>query len=223
MSHIDPSLPDTTTNEIKVDRGNAFMLYATFCGDCVRTGAALGISAIAVLKMADEESWAEQLKPILELKKSSRPGDIERAINRALNFVQVRKMTMFLERVIRKLTDMSPEELEEYLLYDRPSKDGTQVKRLTTRALADLASAIEKCHSLSYAALNDSAQERVRRKESDSGGSASDLHLAIAEAMGKVKSSNSPRALLFDAQLSTAQEIVATSIVPRNPNDDDDH
>jgi hypothetical protein len=223
MSAIDPTLPDPHDNDLKVDRANAFMLYATFCGDVVRTAAALGVTSVTVLKMADEENWAEQLKPILELKKSQRPGDIERAINRALNFVQAHQARMFLQRVLQRMTGFTQEELEEYLLTDRSAKDGSQFKRLSTRALADLASALEKAQSLTYMALNDTAQERVRRKEDDSSGSASDLHLKIAEAMGKVKASNTPRALLFDAQLAVAQDVVVKSIVPPSPLDNDEH
>lgn len=214
---------DSPVPNMEIDRENAFMLYATFCGDVVRTAAALNVTAMVVLRMADEENWAEQLKPILELKKSVRPGDIERAINRALNFVQAHKLRMFLQRVITRITGMSPEELEEYLLYDRPTKEGNEVKRLTTRALADLASALEKCQSLTYMALNDSAQERVRRKEDASGEAASDMHLKIAEAMGNIRKSHTPRAQLFDAQLAVSQEEQAKAIVPPLPADDDDH
>jgi hypothetical protein len=222
-----PGLPDPSdpkSGDIKIDRENAFLLYATFAGDLVRTGAALGVPPTTVLKMADEEHWNDQLRPILELKKSNRPGDVERAINRALNFVQARRMLMFLERVIHKLTGFTPEELEAYLLSDHSAKDGTQFRKLTTRALADLASALEKCQSLSYSALNDTAQERVKRNESVSdGASASDMHLAISKAFAEVRSSHSPRATLFDAQLSVAQEVIAENTLPANPLDNEDH
>lgn len=214
----DPSAPD-----FKIDRANAFLLYAAFGGDLIRTGAALGVPASYVLKMADDEQWAEQLKPILDLKKSTRPGDVERAINRALNFVQAHQARMFFQRVLQRMTGFTQAELEEYLLTDRSAKDGSQFKRLSTRALADLASALEKAHALSYMALNDTAQERVRRKEEDTSGSASDLHLKIAEAMSNIRASNSPRALLFDAQLAVAQDIVAKNVVPLSPLDNDNH
>jgi hypothetical protein len=223
MSPIDPSFPNPHENDIKVDRANAFLLYAAFCGDVVRTAAALGVTSVTVLKMADEENWAEQLKPILELKKTNRPGDIERAINRALNFVQAHQARMFIQRVVQKLAGFTEEDLHEYMMTEHHAKDGSTYRKLCTRPLADLASAMEKAHALTYMALNDSAQERVRRKEEDSSGSASDLHLKIAEAMGKVKSSNTPRALLFDAQLSMAQDVVVKSIVPPNPLDNDEH
>lgn len=223
MSPTDPSFPNPHENDIKVDRANAFLLYATFCGDLVRTAAALGVPASTVLKMADEENWTAQLAPILELKKTNRPGDIERAINRAINFVQAHQARMFIQRVVQKLTGFDDEMLHEYLMSEHHAKDGTTYRKLCTRPLADLASAMEKAHALTYMSLNDTSQERVRRKEEDSSGSASDLHLKIAEAMGKVKASNTPRAMLFDAQLSVAQDIVAKSVVPPNPLDNDEH
>src|SRR5688572_19577276 len=127
---------------IAIDRENAFMLYATFTGDLVRTAASLGVRPMDVLRVAQEEEWDEKLKPILELAKSAKPGDIERAINRALNFVQSHRMRMIIERVIKRLTAMTPEELDEYLFTSSTAKDGSEISKLSTRALADLASAL---------------------------------------------------------------------------------
>ena len=58
---------------IEIDRENAFLLYATFCGDIERTAHALNVPAVAVLKVADEEGWQTRLGPIIALKKSTRP------------------------------------------------------------------------------------------------------------------------------------------------------
>jgi hypothetical protein len=198
--------PKTESTTVAIDRENAFLLYATFCGDAVRTAAAINVPVRVVLAVAQEENWTRQLAPILELKKSNHPGDVERAVNRALNFVQAHKMRLFLQRVIARVTGMTSEELEEYLM-TQDSKDGTRsVKKLSTRALADLASAMEKVQTLTYAALSDGVQERMRRKEEDSTGSASEMHLQISKAFAEVRASDTPRAALFDAQLSIAQE-----------------
>lgn len=204
-----------------IDRENAFLLYAAFTGDVERTAHALNIRACDVLLMADEERWNEKLKPILELKKSSRPGDIERAINRALNFVQAHRMRMIIERVVQRLTGMTGEEMEQYLFSETTlGKDGKEriYKRLTTRALADLASAIEKCHAMSYMALSDSTQERTKRKDEGGEVAAGDMHVKIAEAMQKAAASKTPRAQLFDAQVAIGQEVAPTAIKP--PEDD---
>lgn len=200
-----------------LDRENAFLVYATFVGDLERTAAALNIRPLDVVRMADEGHWMDRLKPLLELSKSSKPGDVERVINRALNFVQAHRMRMVIERALNRLTGMTVEEFEDYIFtsqeYD--GKKGTsRVKRLSARALADLAAAIEKCHSMTYAALGDTAKERQSRDEGGSETAANDMYLKIAAAAQKVAKDNSPRAQLFDAQLEIATEKAEQAIKP---------
>jgi len=201
---------------IAIDRENAFMLYAAFTGDLERTAAALGVRPMDVLRVAQEEEWNEKLKPILDLKKSSKPGDIERAINRALNFVQAHRLRMVIERVIRRLTGMSAEELESYL-FTSSTKAGGEIAKLSTRALADLASAVEKCHAMTYQALNDSMPERARRNDGNGGIEAGDMHAKIAEAMRKAAASKTPHAQVFDARLEVAQAEIGQPVPEPEP------
>lgn len=215
-------------SEEHIDRKNAFLLYATFCGDVERTGHAIGVSPMVVLRVADEEGWAEKLKSIIDLKKSHRPGDIERGINRALNFVQAFRMRLFLERVVTKLSGLTEAEMDEYIFAEgevKKNEDKVTFKKLTTRALADLTSAIEKCHALTYLALNDTVQDRTRRKEQaeDTENAAGELHVAIAKAMAAAGDSNSPRAQLFDAQLKLAEQKQIQVAAAESPHDNDDH
>jgi hypothetical protein len=220
--------PELAT-DVHLDREQAFLLYATFCGDVEKTAHALNIRPIDVLRVADDEGWNDKLKSIIELKKSGRPGDIERAINRALNFVMAHKFRLFLERVLHRITGMDAVEFEQYLL-THESKEG-EFKRLSTRALADLASAMEKAQAMSYMALNDSAPERAKRKAvEDDAGAGGELHIRIAEAMSQIRESRSPRAALLDAQLNLSQQIAIKAAVaapkvapdaPVNPYDKD--
>lgn len=211
MSEPTTYVKELQKNVLHIDRENAFLLYAAFTGDYERTAHALGIRAIDVVNIANEDHWNEKLKGILDLKKSGKPGDIERCINRALNFVQAHRMRMILERVLRDLTTMSDAELREYLFTETiTGGEGETVKckKLTTRHLADLASAIEKCHTMSYAALNDTTQERVKRESfgKDEVG-AGEMHVQLARAMQEAARSKSPQAQLLDAQLTIAQTI----------------
>lgn len=203
-----------------IDRENAFLLYATFCGDVERTAHACGLRPIDILRVVDEEGWNERLKGIIELKKSNRPGDIERAINRALNFVQAHRTRMFLERIVQKITGLTDDQINEYLFTSTPDKNGDTYKKLTTRALADLTSALEKCHALTYLALNDTVQDRTRRKEQqgEDDSNAGELHVQIAKAMAEKRASLSPRAALLDAQLQVAAARIEAAKVP--PEDD---
>jgi hypothetical protein len=193
-----------------IDRENAFLLFATFCGDIERTAGALNISGAAVLKMAEDDGWLRKLSGIIELRKSNKPGDVERAINRALNFVQAHRFRLFVERVIKKITGFTDEQLEQYLMTGNAGP--VVIKKLSTRALADLASAMEKAQAMSYLALNDTAQERIKRNETDNGDTAGgELHLQIQRAFAEVRASNSPRAQLFDAQLAIAADKAAVA------------
>lgn len=206
---IEPKLPIEQPLP-EFDREQAFLLYATFCGDCERTAHCLGVKPVDVLRVADDEAWNVRLQGIISLKKSNRPGDIERALNRAQNFVQAFRMRVFIERVLDKLSKLSSSELDDYVFNESADKNGDKTKKLTTRAIADLTSALEKCHALTYLALNDTVQDRTRRKEQasadDDSSAAGELNVQIANAMGKLKASTSPRALLFDAQLAVAAE-----------------
>jgi len=212
----------TIPGEELIDRENAFLLYATFCGDVERTAHALNVSAVIILKMADEEGWANKLGPIIALKKSTRPGDVERAINRALNFVQAHRMRLFVARVIHSLTGLTESQFNDYIYPETTAKDGSKTTKISTRAIADLASAMEKCQSLTYLALTDTVADRTKRKEdSDPESSSGDMHAQIAASLAAIRSSSTPRAQLFDAQLKAGQEIIV--LKPSSPNDNDDH
>jgi hypothetical protein len=221
----DESNPLSPDPNVRFDRENAFQLFAMFAGDVERTAHSLNVRPIDVLRTAEDEGWLLKLQPILELKKSKRPGDIDRGLNRARNFVQALRLTMFLERVLKKLMDMPQDEMEEYLfqVVKTKHKDGTESeeRKLSTRSLADLTSAIEKAHAMSYLALNDTVQDRTKRQEhSEDPDALGALNVAVAQAMASVLQSNTPRALIFDAQLKLAQSIEKAAL-PAAPYDKD--
>lgn len=202
-----------------IDRENAWLLFASFCGDVERTALALNVSPVTVVQVADDEGWLLRLKPIIDLKKSGRPGDIERALNRAVNYVQAHKFRLIVERTLQRLTNMSVDEFDLYIL-SKPGKDGLREMALTTRAIADLASALEKAQAMSYAALQDTGTDRAHRKEGGSETSAGEMYDKMAAAMAAVKASGTPRALLLDAQLSAAAELTPP-VYPKPPPPDD--
>jgi len=209
---------------ILLNKEQAFLLYATFCGDPVRTAAALGVQAFDVIHCAESEDWNGRLKPILDLKKSTAPGDIERGVNRALNFVQGHRLRMLLERVLKDMLDCTDEELRGHLVdlgqaqlreFSKQEQPPTHVKaKLTTKAFADLATAIEKAHALTYMALVDTATDRAKRKSGpDDADTGADLHAKLAKAMSQLR--DTPAGNAFDAKLGEAQGTVAAVLAPR--------
>lgn len=213
-----------------IDRENLFLLYATFAGDIVRTAHASSLTPVQVLQIVDDEKWVEKLRPIIELKKSTRPGDFERAVNRALVFAQAHRLRLVVERVLSRIIKLSDEELRDHL--SARDKMGSALKSFSFRSLADLASAMEKANAMTFLSLSDSAQDRNRRQEQETGdGAAGDLSVAIANAMADAGASQSPRAMLCDAQLEMAESarieaskpIVIAPEPPSSPHDNDDH
>jgi hypothetical protein len=189
------------------NRDDAFVLFATFGGDVVRTAHALNVRSVDVLRCAEDNGWLDKLAPILTLKKSTRPGDFERAINRSLNFAQAHRMRLFVSRILNRLCGMSADEFETYLLTSTDAK-GLTTPKLSTRAIADLASALEKSQAMSYQALGDTAQDRAKRGESEEDAdSQMDIHARIAAAVADVKREDTPRALLFDEQLKAGEAL----------------
>lgn len=200
-----------------IDVENAFLLYAVFCGDVARTAHSLDVAPELIRGLAEEHSWDRKLKPIIDLKQSTRAGDVERAVNRALNFVQAHRYRLFLERVLKKLAGMSPTDLDSFLFPQvlKGRADAQQIyQTLSTRALADLASALEKCHSMTYLALNDTATERKDRKEDgNDDATAAETHLRLAAAMAAAGGgSRSVKSICLDAQLQIAQEFAAVDL-----------
>lgn len=230
-----PSLPPTLRHIeaelLPIDREQAFLLFATFCGDVVRTAAALGVRPESVSYMADSGHWNAKLAPIINLHRdAANPGDIERAINRAVNYVQAHRLRMLCERLLRTFLT-APGAPELLALFATPSGvpagapdrvDPTQQDRarVSLRPLADLAAAMERAHLLSYAAVGDTVQERVKAGAARSDSvSATALHTQLAAAMQQALADSSPRAAVFDAQLAAATEVraAAASALPTVP------
>lgn len=217
--------------DVELDAAQVFLLYSIFAGDAVKTSHAAGVRPEAVLRIAQAEGWDAKLAPIIQLAKSQTPGSLERAINRAVNFSQCHRMRMFLDRVIQRVTNMNANELESYILTSKLDKNGVETaKVLSTRAIADLASAMEKIQAATYMALGDLASDRTKRKEqgTDSDSDCALLHTKIAAAMSAVRSSSTPTAQLFGAQLTLAASIVQEAArgakeAPASPLDNDDH
>ncbi len=177
--------------ESHVDIEQAFLLYAMFSGDSERTAAALSVPAKWIDYLVVSEGWLEKLKPILALKAENKPVEIERAMNRAVNFVQAHRIRIFLERTLREMSAWTDEELRKNLVqvHFKGKGETSRVENvLTTRPFADLASAMEKAHAMTYMALGDTASDRSKRKETgdDAGEHVGDLHVQIAKAMARV-------------------------------------
>lgn len=188
------------------EKEDAFLLYTIFCGDPVKTAHALDVTVASIISLAREEGWDDKVGQLAELRKSDKPGDLERAINRAVNFAQAHRMRQELERAVAMVQRWSDTELKDMLVVTIVNKAGLTTTQFSTRPLADLTSALEKAHTLTYLALGDTAQDRSRRKEEsdDSILAASAMHAQIAKAMSEIALKESPESQLLEEQLRQA-------------------
>jgi hypothetical protein len=167
------------------DRRNAFLVYASMSGDSERTAMALGISHMSLERLIVEEGWDDKIASLIKLRKSGNAKQVERGVNRALNFIQAQRLRMILERLMRRLDDMTDDELMDYSFASttKTDKNGetTIEKKFNARPFADLASAMEKTQVLSYMALADTAAERKKHGPTDA-----EIHSTIANAISKM-------------------------------------
>jgi hypothetical protein len=174
----------TTLNH--TDPEEIFRFFVFSMGDLVKTAALTGRTPEEVRAMAAERNWMGRIAPLLKLYTSTRPGDLERAMNRASNFVQADRYRAFLDRMLRVICNTDPRQLEELCVSAVTDRFGSTTWKLATRPFADLATALEKCHAMTYAALQDTATERrEREQEGDPDTNIGQQHIDIASALSR--------------------------------------
>jgi hypothetical protein len=170
----------------QVDENHVFMLFASFSGDIFKTGAAAGLDPEEITRMAEAGKWMTRIRGLLDLKQFDKSGEIERCISRAMNFVQVNFYRRMIDRLVKKLARMTDDEMLEYVS-GKTYFDNGQLKTCTPSAkvFADIATAMEKVHWMSYQSLVDAPQDRAGRREKvkDEGLGEDDVHARIAKAL----------------------------------------
>jgi len=92
---------------------------------------------------------------------------------------------------MNRLMAMDDDELFEMLCGVTVDSKGNVQRKLNTRAFADMSSAMEKCHAMSYSALNDTVGERKERgDEPEQHKTAAEMHLQITRAMEQIRKQN---------------------------------
>ncbi len=201
-------------NKNSLDTVQIFLVYVSFVGDVERAAAALHLDPEVVRTLAEKEGWPAKIAKICLMSKSGKPGDFERATSRALSFVQAHQLRRIIDGILAQLGALSPEELVESLRVT--TKGGTY---MSARFLADLASTMEKAHSLASNALGDTIGERLSREDGDNEEmNVSQLHLAVMQALShpKVRAINIAAELKEDTEFKVKQ---ITDAPPEAPTD----
>jgi hypothetical protein len=163
----------------KTDVAQVFLVFMATIGDVEKTAAALDLDPHFVGWLAEQEGWLDKVRRVSIMSKGEKPGDWERAQNRALNFVQAHRARMLMDRLILALTKQEEDEFLEH--FRTQAKDGRQ--GFSARFFSDLMAALDKAHHLSYAALGDSVGERLEREKDEGEASANQIHAALLAAL----------------------------------------
>lgn len=173
----------------KLDVTQIFLVYVSSVGDISKTAAALDLDPAIVESLSISEGWVEKVKRLTLMSKSGKPGDFERAQNRALNYVQAHLFRLTIEKALKYVRDMAIEEVLEGTASREVVAMRKIEKRISGRFFTDMSKALETVQHLTYAALGDTA---VERKISESAGgdgaaSAANLHAAVIAALNSPK------------------------------------
>lgn len=188
----------------KIDVSAIFLGYMALVGDTDKTALAFDMAPADVAELAESEGWADKIRRVSVMSKSDKPGDWERAQNRALCFVQAFQIRQLINRWVKHLTGLGDADL----LSKTSTVDRSGVQHYSARVLNDLVTASEACHRMSYAALGDTITERLERKgATGENPSAGDMHSAVISALNSHLNLPVDKALL----LAERSEVVLAS------------
>jgi hypothetical protein len=211
----------------KVDVSQAFLAYMTFVGDVERTAHALDLEPKQIQELAEAEGWQDKIRRVSLMSKSGKPGDFERATNRALCFVQAQVLRQQVNRLLTEVQAMTNEELLSRACVR--TRDGGM--QLSAKFLLDMAACAETCHRMTYAALGDTITERCEAEggNGQKGPSSNDLHAAIIASLSNPDAQPEPvtQQLIAEAneevqRRNAAQARDKTSANPLDPADSAD-
>lgn len=164
----------------KLDVSAIFLGYMALVGDVEKTALAFDMLPADVAELAEAEGWANKIRRVSVMSKSEKPGDWERAQNRALCFVQAYQIRQLINRWTQHLLKMDVEEM----LTETATLDKVGGRHISARIISDLVTAAEACHRMSYNALGDTVTERIAQKGPDGApGKLQDTHAAIISAL----------------------------------------
>lgn len=186
------------TQKAQTDCAQAFLTFMALVGDVERTAYALKLDPEFVQRLADDEGWTAKIQRVSLMSRGQRPGDWERAVNRAMIFVQAHQLRGVIDSILGRLRAMTPDQIYDQCLV-RDKNGGTH---LSAKFLTDLTTAMEASTRISLVALGDTVSERIEREESKDGGGlkVSDLHAAIIAGLSKLGQGTAESIVLEQAQ-----------------------
>lgn len=205
-----PNIDDIDVSN--VDVAAVYIGFTALVGDIDRTALAFGLSTRVVQHLADKFDWNDKIRSISMLSKSGKPGEWEKAQNRALCFVQGHLLRSIMQRILENLNGLSRAEIVKTVVSQKRTGEIT----FSAGFYSDLAAAMQKCHEMCYVSLGDSAGDRGRENKEalNSELSVDALHAAISSALNTPAGAGAERVLL-----EKEVEKVVKESVPKRPEE----
>lgn len=209
------NIDDIDTSNLDV--AAIFLGFMALVGDIDRTALAFNISPRVVRFLADKDGWNDKIRSVSLLNQKGKPGDFEKASNRALSFVQGHLLRSIMQRILENLNNMSRAEIVKTVISQKRTGEIT----FSASFYSDLAAAMQKCHEMCYVSLGDSAGDRGREnKEALSSELSVDaLHSAISAALNTPAGAGAERILLEKETEKVVKESVPKRPVDEKPTD----
>src|SRR6266542_1146087 len=100
------SKPIRALDKNRIDVAQAFLLFMATIGDYDRVAAALDLEPEQVRELAESEGWTDKIRRVSVMSKSGKPGDFERAQNRALCFFQVYMINIHIDQLLSAIIEL---------------------------------------------------------------------------------------------------------------------
>lgn len=195
-----------TLNKNKLDVSQILLTFVALCGDVPKTAEALNLDPQVVQQLADAEGWDLKIQRVTLMAKSGKPGDFERAQNKALAFVQGHRIRSLLDKVIQRFAGMDADEICEEMTVT--SKYG---RVMSARFFTDLAAASQKANDLCFMALGDTVGERTQRDDAPDQMNVSALHAAVIASLNAAGSSTKPAEQIVRELAAEVSQVVPVS------------
>lgn len=188
----------------RYDVAYLFQVFMVLVGDVQKVAAATDIPEAVIQELADAEGWTEKVRRISIQSKSGKPGDWEKAQNRALNFVQVHQLRRSLDRVIAHIS----EKVDNEQVLDLIEHKTENATNYTAKLFTELAKAMQSLHEMSYSALGDTVRERdPEGSGKDAAMTAAALHVTVIGALNNAKLKDKPSETLVKEAVAKVIEL----------------
>lgn len=192
-------------NKNKHDVSQVFLVFMALVGDVSKVALALDIPESDVQEMADREGWSDKVRRISIQSKSGKPGDWEKAQNRALNFVQCHQLRRSIDSVIAHIA-IKVEEGDSGILSLIQHKTEAATN-YSAKLFTELAKAMQSVHEMTYSALGDTVKERDPDGDGkDAALTSAALHASLIGALNQQKLKDStPETLVKEAVIKVEE------------------